>query len=545
MSTNALAPHPTATAPEGPVTLVIMDGVGAGAGGPEDAVAAASTPTLDWLRTLPSWRTLRAHGVAVGMPSDKDMGNSEVGHNALGAGRVFEQGAALVNDAIESGRIYSSTAWRDCVEGVKASRQALHFLGLLSDGNVHSHQRHLEALMRRAAEEGVERIRVHALLDGRDVPPRSALTYVERLEASLTALRTRGVDARVASGGGRMRVTMDRYEADWSMVARGWATHVRGEGRGFGSLREAVETLYAESDATDQELEPFVIVEDSKPVGPVEDGASVILFNFRGDRAIEISRAFEEPDLDAFERGPRPSVCFAGMMEYDGDLKVPARYLVAPPSIDQTMSELLVAVGKRQFAIAETQKFGHVTYFWNGNRSGYFDASLERYEEVPSDDGGFDTRPEMQALPVTTRLVEAMGEGYDLLRVNFANGDMVGHTGDFAATCRAVETVDQCLTRLVERTRELGGVLVVTADHGNADQMFELDGEGRRQVRSSHSLAPVPFVIFDPRMPGEGPRLRGDLPGAGLAHVAATALELLGLQAPDTYAASLLAPDPR
>jgi len=543
MSIPALKPHPLRSRPTGPVTLVVMDGVGEGSGGPEDAVATAHTPTLDWLRTLRSYMSLCAHGRAVGMPSDKDMGNSEVGHNALGAGRVFEQGAALVGDAIASGRIYDGDAWRECVARARESGQPMHFVGLLSDGNVHSHIEHLESMLNRAATEGVKAVRVHALLDGRDVAPRSALTYVARLEATLTALRERGVDALVASGGGRMRITMDRYEADWEMVRRGWDVHVRGEGRPFHSLEEAVRALYDESDATDQDLEPFVIVDAQGPVGTIEDGASVVFFNFRGDRAIEISRAFEDERLSAFERPERPSVCFAGMMEYDGDQHIPTRFLVNPPRIDTTMSELLVGAKIRQFAIAETQKFGHVTYFWNGNRSGYFDEQLERYEEIPSSSTPEELAPEMQAEPVTDRLLQAMSEGYDFLRVNFANGDMVGHTGNIAATRLAVECVDRCLARVVEATRAVGGVLIVTADHGNADHMYDVDSDGGITVRSSHSLNPVPFAIFDPQAEGEAPMVdpaKTDAGAPGLANVAATVLELLGFEPPDCFEPSVL-----
>lgn len=544
MSIPTLSPHSSRARPTGPVTLVVMDGVGEGSGGADDAVAMAETPTLDWLKTLPSFVQLRAHGRAVGMPSDDDMGNSEVGHNALGAGRVFEQGAALVGEAISSERIYEGKAWSECVAQVRASSQPLHFIGLLSDGNVHSHIEHLESMLARAASEGVQALRVHALLDGRDVPPRSAMIYAARLESCLASLRERGVDARVASGGGRMRLTMDRYEADWEMVQRGWDVHVRGVGRTFGSLGEAVRTLYEESEETDQNLDPFVIADEQGPVGTIEDGSSVVFFNFRGDRAIEISRAFDEDDWSAFERGPRPSVCFAGMMEYDGDRHIPRRFLVNPPRIDATMSEMLVAAKVRQFAIAETQKFGHVTYFWNGNRSGYFDETLETYEEIRSSTTPEELAPEMQAEPVTDRLLQAMTEGYDFLRVNYANGDMVGHTGNIDATRLAVACVDRCLARLVEATRALGGVLIVTADHGNADHMYDAGADGTLVVRSSHSLNPVPFAIFDPREVDDGPCVDAawiDREAPGLANVAATALELLGFEPPASFEPSLLA----
>jgi 2,3-bisphosphoglycerate-independent phosphoglycerate mutase len=543
---DVLVPHPVFHAPKGPVVCVVMDGVGLGAQDHGDAVHLAHTPTLDWLRTLRSATSLRAHGRAVGMPSDADMGNSEVGHNALGAGRIFDQGAKLVAEAIASGALFRGPVWHDAVARVRASGQPLHFLGLLSDGNVHSHIDHLLAMLEHAARDGVAAARVHVLTDGRDVPARSALVYVDRLEATLAALRSAGHDYRIASGGGRMHITMDRYEADWTMVERGWNTHVHAQGRRFASTRQAIETLYAEHpELDDQFLPAFVIADEHGPVGPIRDGAAVVLFNFRGDRAIEISRAFEDDALTTFDRGTRPAVLYAGMMQYDGDLKIPRRFLVDPPTIDRTMGELLTATGRHQLAIAETQKYGHVTYFWNGNRTGAFDGALETYVEIPSDLLPFEQRPWMKAAEVTDALVTELGRlHYDFVRVNYANGDMVGHTGHLDATRVAVEAVDLCLARLVHAIRKLEGVLVVTADHGNADQMLERGADGRDRVRTSHSLNPVPFAIFDPRTPEQAPHVRPPDPASpfGLGHVASTCLELLGLTAPADYLPSLLAP---
>lgn len=543
---DALAPHPVLQAPKGPVVCVVMDGVGLGAHDHGDAVHLAHTPTLDWLRTLRSATSLRAHGRAVGMPSDADMGNSEVGHNALGAGRIFDQGAKLVQQALASGALFRGAVWQDAVARVRASGQPLHFLGLLSDGNVHSHVDHLLAMLEQAAREGVAAARVHVLTDGRDVPARSALVYVDRLEACLARLRAAGHDYRIASGGGRMCITMDRYEADWAMVERGWNTHVHAQGRRFASARQAIETLYLEHpELDDQFLPPFVIADEHGPVGPIRDGAAVLFFNFRGDRALEISRAFEDDDFTAFDRGTRPAVLYAGMMQYDGDLRIPRRFLVDPPAIDRTMGELLALTGRAQLAIAETQKFGHVTYFWNGNRTGAFDPALETYLEIPSDLLPFEQRPWMKAAEVTDALLTELGRRrYDFVRVNYANGDMVGHTGHIAATRVAVEAVDLCLARLVLAVRKLEGVLVVTADHGNADQMLERGADGHDKVRTSHSLNPVPFAIFDPRDPDQAPLVRPPDPAHpfGLGHVASTCLELLGLTAPADYLPSLLAP---
>ena len=390
-----LKKRPGYTPPKGPVVLLILDGVGMGKDYGSNAVTAAHMPVLNRLFKLPTFRLLKAHGKAVGMPSDEDMGNSEVGHNALGAGRVFDQGAKLVDHAIRSGAVFEGETWKSLVKNGIAHHSTLHFIGLLSDGNVHAHIDHLLAMIDRAAAAGVKKVRVHVLTDGRDVDQKSALRYIDRLEATLAqANTTTGNDYRIASGGGRMVVTMDRYNADWPMVERGWRTHVQGQGRQFASARQAVETFYAEDPkVNDQYLPPFVIADHGEPVGKIHDGDSVILFNFRGDRAMELASAFESDDFTHFDRGHRPRVKFAGMMQYDGDLKLPAHYLVDPPTIDRSVSHHLCASGIRSFAISETQKYGHVTYFWNGNRTGYVDKTLETYVEIPSYNVPFDEIP--------------------------------------------------------------------------------------------------------------------------------------------------------
>lgn len=549
MSVLSLRKSPSSHGVHGPVVVVVMDGVGVGAEDDGNAVWLARTPVLDALgRTVPT-RQLRAHGLSVGLPSDDDMGNSEVGHNALGAGRVFEQGARLVNQAIASEAMFRGDTWRWLLDGARERGTPVHFLGLLSDGNVHSHVEHLYAMIRRCHAEGVQTVRVHALLDGRDVPETSALTYVDALEAFLGGFP--GRDYRVASGGGRMKVTMDRYEADWSMVARGWALHVHGEGRGFRSLSHAVESLRAESPGvTDQNLPGFVIIDDDGvPVGPIRDGSSVVFFNFRGDRAIEITRAFEQDALPGFDRGARPTVRYAGMMQYDGDLRLPRRFLVTPPAIDRTLGEYLACAGLAQLAISETQKFGHVTYFWNGNRTEPFDAARETYVEIPSELRPFEERPWMKCAEITDRLIDELKTGrYRHARVNYPNGDMVGHTGVRDSAVMAVEAVDLQLGRLLPVVLGLGGAVLVTADHGNADEMFELDkntkralrhADGRPKAKTSHTLNPVPLHVALPA--GRTLTLRDDLPAAGLSNVAATVLDLLGYGAPEGYDPSLIA----
>jgi 2,3-bisphosphoglycerate-independent phosphoglycerate mutase len=541
---------------DGPVVACVLDGVGRGRHDESDAVWLARTPTLDWLAETTPTTDLVAHGRAVGMPSDDDMGNSEVGHNAIGAGRIFDQGAKLVARAISDGSLFEgehASVWQSITDRVRTRSSTLHLLGLLSDGNVHSHIDHLFALLRRADLEEIERVRVHVLLDGRDVPETSALGYVDALEELLETISGKlRRDYRIASGGGRMTTTMDRYEADWAMVERGWRTHVRGEARGFRSCREAVERFREEKPGIgDQMLPEFVVVDgDGVALGPVRDGDALVLFNFRGDRAIEISQAFEADDFPHFDRGPRPDVLYAGMMEYDGDLKLPSSYLVAPPAIDRTVGEYIARAGLPQLAISETQKFGHVTYFWNGNRSGAFDEAVETYVEIPSDDRPFEERPWMKAAEITDRLIDELRTGrYRHARVNYANGDMVGHTGHHGAAIQAVEAVDLQLARLLPVIESLGGALLVTADHGNADCMFELDKKTGEPVKSSgggfkpktsHTLNPVPLHVY---APGRALRLsRHAAPEAqpGLANLASTILALLGYDAPEDYAPSLI-----
>ena len=551
-----LSPHPDFEGVRSPLVLVILDGVGLYRGVAEgyegNAFDKAHTPVLDSLLKSRLSKKLKAHGTAVGMPSDGDMGNSEIGHNALGAGRIFDQGAKLVQKAIESGSLFEGNTWKEQIDRVKTRNSALHFIGLLSDGNVHSHIDHLLAMISQADREGVETLYIHPLMDGRDVDETSAHLYLGQLENHLETFRAKGRAYHVASGGGRMGVTMDRYEADWSIVERGWNTHVKGEGRRFASAMEALQTLRNENPGIiDQDLPPFVVEgPDGGPIGPIVDGDAVIFFNFRGDRAIEISRAFTEEEFDAFPRGPLPDVAYAGMMEYDGDRHIPPRFLQEPPQIDRTISEYLVHNGKRQFAISETQKFGHVTYFWNGNNSEKFDPKLEDWMEIESDRIRFDKKPEMKAIEITREVITSLSRGYDFIRVNFANGDMVGHTGSLDAAVIAMETVDRCLGELLDAVKVAGGTAIVTADHGNCDMMWEVnkktgevktDAEGRPASKTSHTLNPVPWVLVTP---DDGRiHLREDLDIPGLSNVAATLLNLLGFEAPKDYRPGLLAFD--
>lgn len=549
----ALTAHPVIPKPDGPVVVMILDGWGENEYKDSfNAVHVAETPCTDGLKDKAPerWRTVQAHGTAVGLPTDADMGNSEVGHNALGSGQVVDQGARLVDKALASGSIFESDGWK-LISGA-FDGNTVHFIGLLSDGGVHSRYDQLEQCMRGAMERGAKKMRVHILTDGRDVPDGSSISFITALENDLAKLQAAGCDAKVASGGGRMKVTMDRYEADWNIVKRGWDAHVLGKApHQFKKAVDAVSALKGTGDkpVSDQHLDPFVIVDDDgNPVGPVHDGDAVILFNFRADRMVEISKAFEYEDFSAFDRERFPKdLRFVGMMQYDGDLKLPANYLVPPPLINKVSGMYLVKNGIKTFACSETQKFGHVTFFWNGNRSGYLDENLETYIEIPSDNCTFDEKPLMKALEICEAGKEAiLSKKYDMIRINFANPDMVGHTGNLAATTMACATVDKCVKEILEVADECNGRWLVTADHGNADDMVQrskkgepLYLEGNALPLTSHTLAPVPVAIGGKGLP-ENVKFRDDLPDAGLANITATTINLLGYAAPAFYEPSLV-----
>ena len=546
---NPLEKNPAFNKRRGPVVLAILDGVGFGKYADGDAVKQSRMPVFNSLLANCPSTALKAHGTAVGMPSDADMGNSEVGHNAIGCGRVFSQGAKLVEEAVSTGKLFEGETWQEAVANVIKNNSVMHFIGLFSDGNVHSHIDHLKAMLTRARAAGVATARIHILLDGRDVPETSALDYIVPFEAFLKEINAAGGDYRIASGGGRMVITMDRYGANWDMVKKGWETHVQGKGEYFKSAEEAVNTLRQRTGAIDQDLPAFVISDNgTDPVGAIHDGDSVVFFNFRGDRSLEITAAFESgADFDKFDRGVVPQVYYAGMMEYDGDLHAPAHYLVSPPEIDRTMDEYLCATGVRQLAVSETQKYGHVTYFFNGNRSGKFDEKLDEYIEIRSDVVPFEQRPWMKSAEITDLVVEAIETGRaDMIRLNFPNGDMVGHTGNFEAVVVAMEALDLALARICEAVKKAGGVLVISADHGNADDMLEhkkdgsvkVDAEGNPARKTSHSLNAVPCIVYDPESKGEyKAELRENL---GISSLAATCIELLGYKAPADYDPSVL-----
>ena len=519
--------------PKEKLLLVILDGVGHRASNIGNAVTGAPTPWIDYLAQHGLFTTLKAHGKWIGMPEQDDFGNSEVGHNTIGAGRVFDQGAKVVQQAIANGEIFRRSIWRDAVARVIANNSTLHFLGLLSDGNVHAHQAHLHAMISQAKIEGVQRVRVHALLDGRDVDVKSAERYLGHLLVHMQQLRSADFDVEIASCGGRMSITMDRYQANWEMVKRGWDLHVLGKGRIFSSVQEGIASIRTEHGDDDQFLPPFAI---DVPHRTVEDGDTVIMFNFRGDRAIEVTEAFTTETFTKFDREKTPDIYYAGMTEYDPDRRLPKNFLVAPQKIDSPLTEYLLPYRVRQFACSESQKFGHVTYFWNGNRSGYFDRSLEEYLEVDSDkDLRFDNSPWMKALEITDATIERIENGmFDFGRINFANGDMVGHTGNYQAAIIAVAVVDMMIGRLIKSCRRHQVNLIVTADHGNCDEMLTTDNN----PKTSHSLSEVPFYFFSPHDQSRYQLI--SVVNPTLANIANSVLQVIGLPINDDYHQSLL-----
>ncbi len=526
------------------VLIVVLDGVGWEPQRTQgNALLKAHIPCLNRLMASSLSTTLLAHGKAVGMPSNSDMGNSEVGHNVIGAGRIFSQGALLVNQAIDSGSLFSRSTWQKIVHRPEliSGSQCLHIGGLLSDGNVHSHQNHLFALLKEAKKIGIKKIRLHMLLDGRDVSPKSALIYAETLESVLNDLKGPGIDYKIASGGGRSSVTMDRYGADWPMVQRGYQAHVLGQGPAFSSLKAAIEHFYSQGIEQDQQISEFVMGDYAKE--GVQDGDSFIFFNFRGDRAIEFTQALTQKDFPHFVRTRVPKVLYAGMMQYDGDLKIPENYLVSPPVIEDTLSSLLSEKGITQFACSETQKFGHVTYFWNGNHSQSLDK--ETWIEIPSDDHPFQDRPWMKCAEIcdaTLKFMTTTKEPF-VARINFANGDMVGHTGNLDATITALDCMDLQLQRILMTAEKTNTTVIVTADHGNADHMWELDSKGMPVLnkqnipiqKTSHSLSPVPFIVYNPKAPMQIVNSSGSL-----GNIASTTLEIFGLNPPSFYLPSLV-----
>lgn len=537
---------------DGPVVLAVLDGVGLAPDAPGNAVSKARTTFLGEAARKCLHVALDASGEAVGLTPGQ-MGNSEVGHNTMGAGKVYKQGIARVDEAFDSGEIFESDGWKGAISQVLdrgkldnsdnswynggIGPKTLHFAGIFSNGGVHSHISHLLKMIERAYAEGVRKMRVHAVFDGRDVGPTAEPKYIREFESYVK--RFADADIRIADGGGRMVYVADRYENDWDVVARGFKAMVYGEADYyFKSAEEAISMLRRiDPKVQDQYLPAFIIVDGSEqPVGKIEKGDALIYFDFRADRAIEIAQAFTYWDFPYFDRGAyRPDeIYFAGMTEYNSDTHVPEHRLVEPVKISDTLNQFLGERGISQYAISETVKYGHITYYFNGNS--YDKADGEVFEEVDSYTEPFETRPWMKCAEITDKVLENLDK-YKFVRVNYPGGDMVGHTADMNATIVAMEAIDLSLARIARQVDELGGVLVIVADHGNAEELLDADGK----PKTAHTLNKVPCIIYD----NTENRTRYTLaPVAepGLANLAATIATLLGQDDyPKSWSASLVA----
>lgn len=505
----------------GPVVLVVLDGVGIRNEVNGNAVRQAHTEFLSRVVTQYPTYALNASGEYVGLLPGV-MGNSEVGHNVMGSGQVIKQGIARIEDAFNTGEIWNSTSWRQALESIRASGGTLHFSGILSDGNVHSSINQLLKLIDRAHMEGVQRIRIHAVLDGRDVAPQSAEKYIQMLEDFIAKYDDKP-DYKIASGGGRMVYVADRYGNDWGVVQRGWNAIVHGEAPNrYLSAMDAVNDLRAKDpNLQDQYLPPFVIInENGEPIGTVNNGDAFIYFDFRADRALEIAMAFTYNDFPHFNRGFRPDVFFVGMTEYNSDTHVPANILVPPVKIENTLNQYLGKRAVTQLAISETVKFGHITYYFNGNS--YERALGEDHLQIPSDTEPFNTRPWMKSAEITDAVLTRLDK-YDFVRINYPGGDMVGHFGELEPTIVALEAIDVQLKRIAQRVDELGGMMIITADHGNAEELVDENG----QPKSAHSSNLVPCVFYD-NTPNREKYIFQQIGGAGLANIAGSIATLLG-----------------
>lgn len=504
-----------------PVLLAILDGFGFGEDEAGNAVAAANTPVIDRLLATRPWTHIEAAGLAVGLPEGQ-MGNSEVGHLNIGAGRVVYQEIARISAAVADGTFFENPALVAAMESATESGGTVHLMGLVSDGGVHSHEEHLYALVKLAKQRRVTQLAVHAFLDGRDTPPESGAGYVERLEAVLSA-----------EGLGTVATVMGRYWAmdrdrRWERVERAWRSLVLGEGVEADSAVDAILASYAAGKG-DEFVEPAVVEGPDGPVARVADGDTVIFFNFRPDRARELTRTFTDPEFDGFARPHVPDVHFVCLTEYDPTIDAQVAFAKELPSC--VLGDVLAEAGLRQLHIAETEKYAHVTFFLNGGAEE--PKPLEERILIPSPKvPTYDLAPEMSAYEVTDALVEAIeADSADVFIVNYANCDMVGHTGVFEAAVRAVEAVDECVGRILEAVARRGGAALVTADHGNAERMIDSDGS---TPFTAHTTGAVPFIA----VADDVVALRD---GGKLADVAPSVLDLAGIAPPDEWTgASLL-----
>lgn len=498
------------------VTLIIMDGWGLNPRKDYNAVALGNTPYFDYIWNNWPSATLEASGNAVGLPAGQ-MGNSEVGHMNLGAGRVVLQDLTYVNSLIASGEFYDNQVLNQAIQYAIDNHSSLHLIGLLSDGGVHSHQEHLYALLRLANAKNLKRVFIHAILDGRDTPPRSGADYLSQLESQIARIGC----GQIATISGRY-YSMDR-DKRWERTKLGYDAIVSGLGRQARSAQEAIQTSYM-NDVSDEFVIPVVLVDGSgSPIATINDNDAVVFFNFRADRARQLTRALTEPGFDGFERqgGQLKGLKMVTFMQYY-DQQVPA-YAFEVPEPNNGLAEIISQAGKKQFHSAETEKYAHVTYFFNGGREIPFEG--EDRVLVPSPKvATYDLQPEMSAYGVAEQVVQAIKTGqYEFVLVNFANPDMVGHTGFLDKAIIAVETVDECVRRVVEATVKIGGAALVTADHGNSDQMLDYD---TGKPHTAHTTNLVPFIYVAEHKPA------WRLANGVLGNVAPTILELLEIEQP-------------
>jgi 2,3-bisphosphoglycerate-independent phosphoglycerate mutase len=498
-----------------PLLLMILDGWGINPNPAHNAVALANTPNLTRLLAEYPHVPIRTSGMAVGLPEGQ-MGNSEVGHLNIGAGRVVYQELTRVSKAIADGDFFTNPVLLDCIAKVKASGGRLHLSGLLSDGGVHSHNTHLYALLELAKREGLQDVFVHCLLDGRDTPPQSGIDYLAQLEVEI---------ARI--GCGKIATVMGRYyamdrDSRWDRVEKAYNAMVHGLGELYVSSKDAIEQSYA-AKIYDEFVVPAVICEEGAPVGQVRDGDGFIFFNFRSDRAREITRALALDGFDGFERGYWPKLTgYVCLTEYDATFGLPIAF--ASTELINILGGVLAEAGLKQLRIAETEKYAHVTFFFNGGVEIPFAGEDRALIPSPKDVATYDQKPEMSAFQVADKLINLLDQDqYDVIILNFANCDMVGHTGIESAAIKAVEAVDTCAGRVVAKVQELGGAVLITADHGNAEQMQDENGE----PFTAHTTNPVWLVLVDDSR--KGTKLRE---GGRLADIAPTMLKMLGLPQP-------------
>ncbi len=497
-----------------PIVLTIMDGFGINKENDGNAIFAADTPRLDKIFKECAVTEIGASGLDVGLP-DGQMGNSEVGHTNIGAGRVVYQELTRITKSIEDGDFFTNDAFLKAIDNCKKNNSALHLMGLLSDGGVHSHNTHLYALIKMAKDNGLDRVFVHGLLDGRDVPPSSAADYIDELQEKLNSIGC----GKIATVMGRF-YGMDR-DNRFDRVGKAYAALVYGEGVKSDDAAKAVRQSYTVKDEegkflTDEFVLPTVIENTER----IKSGDSVIFFNFRPDRAREITRTFVDDDFTGFERiGGRQNVFYVCMTQYDASMPN-VEVAFKPESLNNTLGEFLSKKGLTQLRIAETEKYAHVTFFFNGGREVMFEGEDRILVNSPKV-ATYDLQPEMSANEVCDKVCEAIEKGiYDVVILNFANCDMVGHTGIFNAAKTAVETVDTCVGRVEDSVRKMGGVMLLTADHGNADRMVDIDGS----PFTAHTTNPVPFAVI-----GKDVKLRK---GGKLCDISPTIIKLLGLEQP-------------